>query len=80
KTDLDFGIYRILNLRSRDVERFIAEILPQKLEAVKAKLVQRATIEIKDDLDVIKTELKTSYGEDFDTKVEQFGQIAAFKE
>jgi len=30
-SDLDFGIYRILNFRRREVNKFIEERLPQRL-------------------------------------------------
>jgi len=79
-TDLDFGIYRILKLRSRDVEEFINKVLPEKLEEVKKKLADRASADVKRDLETVTTELKTSYGDDFDNKVDQFGQIELFKE
>jgi adenine-specific DNA-methyltransferase len=78
--DLDFGIYRILKLRSRDVEEFINNVLPEKLEEVKKKLAERASVDIKRDLEAVTTELKASYGDDFENKVDQFGQIEMFKE
>jgi len=31
KADLDFGIYRILNLRKNEVKRFLSEGLPSKV-------------------------------------------------
>ncbi|MDT3697431.1 MAG: site-specific DNA-methyltransferase [Ignavibacterium sp.] len=79
-TDLDFGIYRILKLRSRDVEEFINNVLPEKLEEVKKKLADRASADVKRDLETVTTELKTTYGNDFETKVDQYGQIELFKE
>jgi len=79
-SDLDFGIYRILKLRSRDVEEFINNVLPEKLEEVKKKLAERASVDVKRDLETVTTELKSSYGDDFENKVDQFGQIEMFKE
>ena len=32
KSDLDFGIYRVMNLRKAQVETFLAERLPKKLQ------------------------------------------------
>ncbi|MDQ3801951.1 MAG: hypothetical protein M3384_21210, partial [Acidobacteriota bacterium] len=42
KTDLDFGIYRIMNLRAKDVEDFIDNKLPASLEAVTGKLAGKS--------------------------------------
>lgn len=41
KTDLDFGIYRIMNLRSADVEDFIDNKLPATLKTVTDKLTEK---------------------------------------
>lgn len=79
-SDLDFGIYRILKLRSRDVEEFIEKVLPQKLEEVKKKLEDRAAEDIKKDLENVTTDLKANYGNDFELKTEALGQIELFKE
>lgn len=79
-SDLDFGIYRILKLRSRDVEEFIDYVLPKKLEEVKKKLEDRAADDIKKELENVTTDLKANYGDDFETKTDALGQIALFKE
>ena len=31
KSDLDFGIYRIMNIRKADIEKFLTEGLPEKV-------------------------------------------------
>src|SRR5690606_12332540 len=38
KTDLDFGIYRIMNMLAKDVEEFIEKRLPETLNSVTEKL------------------------------------------
>lgn len=32
KSDLDFGIYRIMNIRKKEIEHFLSDVLPQKVE------------------------------------------------
>lgn len=32
KSDLDFGIYRILNIRKKEIEKFLAEGLPKRVQ------------------------------------------------
>ena len=32
KSDLDFGIYRIMNIRKQEIEKFLSEGLPQKVQ------------------------------------------------
>lgn len=36
KSDLDFGIYRIMNIRKQEIEKFLSEGLPQKVQATLA--------------------------------------------
>ncbi|MFN0141343.1 MAG: DNA methyltransferase [Pyrinomonadaceae bacterium] len=50
KTDLDFGIYRIMNMRSKDVEDFIDNTLPAALLEVTSKLAGRGKEAAKADL------------------------------
>lgn len=32
KSDLDFGIYRIMNIRQKEIEHFLSDLLPKKVE------------------------------------------------
>lgn len=32
KSDLDFGIYRIMNIRKKEIEHFLSDLLPKKVE------------------------------------------------
>ena len=34
KSDLDFGIYRILNIRKNEIEKYFSESLPQKIAEI----------------------------------------------
>ena len=49
--DLDFGIYRILNLKSKEVEEFISIHLDAKVEEVKNKILQCQSTDIKTELE-----------------------------
>lgn len=47
KSDLDFGIYRILNIRSAEIEKFFTEELPKKITETLAPFAQGDTGELK---------------------------------
>jgi adenine-specific DNA-methyltransferase len=85
-TDLDFGIYRILNLKSKEVEDFISVQLDAKVEEVKEKILQRQNFDIKAEFEAAKKELSDKFQVNFqiegdiDIKANQYGQLALFKE
>lgn len=80
-TDLDFGIYRILNLKSQQVENFITEVLPTELEKVKNKVLERVGGEVQQLVSTVKEKLVKQYHLNFDNpeeveaKVEQARQL-----
>ncbi len=86
KSDLDFGIYRIINARHQEIEKFISEILPQSLENVKTNLAQREIEDIKKQHEDAKNTLETEFKIDFTDpndlvrKVDQYGQLTMFQE
>ena len=41
KSDLDFGIYRILNIRKNEIEKYFSESLPQKIAEILTPLRNR---------------------------------------
>ena len=46
KSDLDFGIYRIMNIRKKEIEKFLTKGLPEKVqEALKPFAADTATVE-----------------------------------
>lgn len=47
KSDLDFGIYRIMNIRKTEIENFLSEGLPAQITETLAPFAQNDTIEIK---------------------------------
>jgi len=56
--DLDFGIYRILNYKRRQIEKFIDEDLKNKVESAFAKHKDERLENIKQKFEEIKKELK----------------------
>lgn len=87
KTDLDFGIYRIMNLRAADVNQFINEILPAKLNEVSEKLLAKSKGESNAEAENAKVELlklgvnENDTDEEIERKFNQFGnQVPLFKE
>lgn len=85
-TDLDFGIYRILNIKAKEVEAFIEKDIDAKIESVKDKIIDRQSGDIKAELEEVKAKLKKDFKVDFqkegdlEAKVGQFGQLELFME
>ncbi|MDO9547476.1 MAG: hypothetical protein Q7J65_00735, partial [Candidatus Marinimicrobia bacterium] len=87
QSDLDFGIYRIINERHADVEKFINEVLPKTLKNVKAKLSAKNIAQIEEELETAQKELEEKYEVDFtkpgdleEKAKSQIGQLKLFKE
>ena len=53
KSDLDFGIYRIMNIRKAEIEKFLSEGLPAKINETLAPFAQNDTEEIKKKIESI---------------------------
>jgi adenine-specific DNA-methyltransferase len=85
-TDLDFGIYRILNIKAKEVEAFIEKDIDAKIESVKDKIIDRQSGDIKAKLEEAKAKLEKDFKVDFqkdgdlEAKVGQFGQLELFME
>ena len=47
KSDLDFGIYRIMNIRKAEIEKFLSEGLPVKITEILAPFAQTDTEDLK---------------------------------
>lgn len=47
KSDLDFGIYRIMNIRKAEIEKFLSEGLPAKINETLASFAQTDTEDLK---------------------------------
>lgn len=85
-TDLDFGIYRILNIKAKEVESFIEKDIDTKIESVKDIIIDRQSGDIKAELEEAKAKLEKDFKVDFqkdgdlEAKVGQFGQLELFME
>ena len=85
-TDLDFGIYRILNIKAKEVEEFIEKDIDDKIESVKDKIIDRQSGDIKAELEEVKAKLEKDFKVDFqkdgdlEAKIGQFGQLELFME
>ena len=51
KSDLDFGIYRVMNLRKTQIEEFLTERLPQMVQETLAPFAQGSKEEIRAQID-----------------------------
>jgi len=63
RSDLDFGIYRILNFKRKEIERFIEEDLVKQAESEFSELVKANFEEQKSELDGLKEEINRDFGE-----------------
>src|ERR1035437_3829735 len=85
-TDLDFGIYRILNIEAKEVEDFINKDLDGKVESVKTKILDRQSGDIKAELEEAKVKLEKDFKVNFqqdgdlEAKATQYGQLPLFLE
>ncbi len=61
--DLDFGIYRIMNIKRKEIERFIEEELIEKIEEQLNLIVKEEKERIKEELEKIKAEIVKNFGE-----------------
>jgi adenine-specific DNA-methyltransferase len=84
--DLDFGIYRIFNLKAKEVEKFIENDIDSTIENVKNKIIDRQSGDIKAELEEAKSKLEIDFKVDFqkegdlEAKVGLFGQLELFME
>jgi adenine-specific DNA-methyltransferase len=80
KSDLDFGIYRIMNLLHNQVKNFIENELYKVLEEVRDKLLIRDQSEIKHELKEIESKLISQIGENFETQRGSLSGLPAFRD
>ena len=86
-TDLDFGIYRILNIKAKEVEEFIEKDIDAKIESVKDKIIDRQSGDIKAELEEAKAKLEKDFQVDFKAEGDleakaagPIGQLPLFQE
>jgi len=61
--DLDFGIYRILNFRRKEIERFIEEDLIRAVEAEFKEYAKAGMVELQKEVERLKAEIIRDFGE-----------------
>ena len=64
QSDLDFGIYRIMRLRAKDVEAFITDELPKALQAAREELATRGLDEVRAARDEARQQLQQNFALD----------------
>jgi adenine-specific DNA-methyltransferase len=72
KSDLDFGIYRVMNILGREMKEFINHTLDDKLEEIRHKLAVGNRGEVEDEIKLLHQQLSASYGEDYATWSEEY--------
>lgn len=75
KSDLDFGIYRIMNIRKQEIEKFLSEGLPQKVQETLAPFA-RNTGEIEKRL----AEIEQSLGTDISQLPDTIPMVREYKD
>ncbi|RGZ01285.1 site-specific DNA-methyltransferase [Clostridium sp. AM58-1XD] len=58
KSDLDFGIYRIMNIRNAEIEKFLTEGLPEKVQEALAPYANEDKSKIKQQMEDIENNAK----------------------
>jgi len=61
--DLDFGIYRILNFRRNEIEKFIEKDLIEAVEAEFKEYAKAGLVELQTDIERLKAEIIRDFGE-----------------
>lgn len=59
KSDLDFGIYRIINIRQREIVDYFENRLPKKIQEILAPFANGKTDEIKQKLAKIESDVES---------------------
>lgn len=62
--DLDFGIYRIMNKKRDEIERFIEKDLINSVDAELGKYLDSKQVNLKGDIEAIKAEIHEKLGDD----------------
>lgn len=61
--DLDFGIYRILNFRRKEIERFIEDDLIKAVEAEFKEYAKAGMVELQKEVEKLRAEINHDFGE-----------------
>ena len=63
RADLDFGIYRILNSRSQEIERYLSHTLPQAVKQALGDNRNEQLANLQKELDTLTDTLKNAGGQ-----------------
>lgn len=75
KSDLDFGIYRIMNIRKQEIEKFLSEGLPQKVQETLAPFACNTG-----DIEKRLAEIEQSLGTDISQLPDSIPMVKKYKE
>ncbi|MFQ8997522.1 site-specific DNA-methyltransferase [Allofournierella massiliensis] len=75
KSDLDFGIYRIMNIRKQEIEKFLSEGLPQKVQATLAPFARNTG-----DIERRLAEIEQSLGADISQLPDSIPMVQEYKQ
>lgn len=75
KSDLDFGIYRIMNIRKQEIEKFLSEGLPQKVQETLAPFAHNTS-----DIEKRLLEIEQALGADISQLPDSIPMVKEYKE
>lgn len=75
KSDLDFGIYRIMNIRKQEIETFLSEGLPQKVQETLAPFARNTG-----DIEKRLAEIEQSLGTDISQLPDTIPMVREYKD
>lgn len=80
-SDLDFGIYRIMNLKKKEIEKFIDKDLKEEIDKEFSNLMSSKEANLGDERDKLKAQIKNTFGDDINSIVEnpQFKETPLIK-
>ena len=64
KSDLDFGIYRILNIRKKEIEKYFSQDLPQRISEILKPFADQGVEDIRKEMTDIENNAKAMMGMD----------------
>lgn len=64
KSDLDFGIYRILNIRKNEIEKYFSESLPQKIAEILTPFAEQGVEGVRKEMAELEKSAKSMMGVD----------------
>lgn len=75
KSDLDFGIYRILNIRKNEIEKYFTESLPQKIAEILTPFAEQGVEGVRKEMAELEKSAKSMMGVDI-SEIQQDSPMA----